>query len=331
MLQPDTITEIRKILDVVEVESPATFTFAGRRFRIPGDPTAKETATVIALTQEIYQNGFCQRVEDAGKQHFPAGDQADDFSAELLSANKAKARWSNGWTIASIDNVGRILAQRNGALRLFWPGEYLVEDLAGNLPQVSALARVHVAVESLTAQPGFYFAFGESLDNRRDRLDIVRFYWSVSAAAAVRLVEALTQKLNRFCIPYRFKCLTKPSQYWRLDPAVLYVERRYFRITAELSSEIYIRLQRDMRTASPLFTKVLAPGLGLAEDPPNMTSFGLHRSGLLAKALFEGQDSNATRAQLSSIIERQFEREGLSLMRPYLNAGSIDDYEFAIA
>jgi len=329
----DTRSEISKIFKLLEIDSPAAFTFAGSRFTTPGEPDAEETrgATLAALTQQLYLNCFCRRFTGVLKEHaLPTADASDDLSTELSVANQAKSRWSGGWTIISIDASGRILAQQTDAVRLFWPGEYVVPDLAASAPRVGASARVHVAAESLSAQPGFYFAFGESLEDRRENTDIIRFYLSVSDNGVGHLLHDLTLKLNRFFVPYRLKCFIRRAQYWRLDAVVLCVERRFYQISAELIPGIYDCVRRDMQTASPLFTKTLAPGLAFPEDPPSGVGFGLDRCGLLARALLEGYDNHAAGSELLPIVEKKFGREGLSLDKPYLNPGSVDDYEFAI-
>jgi len=75
-------------------------------------------------------------------------------------------------------------------------------------------------------------------------------------------------------------------------------------------------------------TDVLAPrladGLALAEDPGE--SFGEHRSKILAAAMAatRGKPLDERRAE----VRLQFEQQGLSLDQPWLNAGSVDCYEF---
>ncbi|NJL09609.1 MAG: hypothetical protein HC908_03665 [Calothrix sp. SM1_7_51] len=81
----------------------------------------------------------------------------------------------------------------------------------------------------------------------------------------------------------------------------------------------------------PLFTKLLAPGLGLAEEPDHKfsdrESFGTNRCQIIAngliKAWSKGDESPKTRI---SEIYQQFTELGIDIQRAYLNARSEDIY-----
>jgi hypothetical protein len=188
-----------------------------------------------------------------------------------------------------------------------------------------------VATESLTAQPGFYFAFGESMEDHQDGVEYIRFYWSIAASAAAQLVSVLTERLNRFRVPFRYKCQRSRAQYERLDPAVLYLDKKYYQIGAQHVAEAYARVRDHLKPAAPIFTKVLVPGIALAEDPPNGDSFGMHRCGILAAGLWEAHARGVTDdAARLDFVEAGFAQRGLALEQPYLNPGSVDWYTFAL-
>lgn len=325
-------SELTAIAAAIAVESPLAFTFAGRRFALPGERSPAEMlAMLLALLKEqLYQHCFCRRFTGSIEDDPPA-ERDDNFPKELSAANTGQSRWSSGWTIVGVEPSGKVAAQMNAVTRSFWPGEYLIPDLPASPPRIGASVRVHVGTASFTMQPGFFFVLGESLDNRQEGIELVRFYWSIEAAAAPILIQLLTERFNQFVVPFRFKCLTQRENYKRLDPAVLYVGRRFYRITAELASEVYARVGSQMRPASPLFTKNLLPGLALAEDPETRESFGMHRCGIVAEGLWEAHVRGVPAEQRLAVLEECFERHGLSLSRPYLNPGSIDDYDFAVA
>ena len=126
---------------------------------------------------------------------------------------------------------------------------------------------LRVSRESTRLQSAFYFAFGETLPPLGPDFDLVRFYWNVQLAAAPELVRVLTTRLNRFRVPFRLKCLTIPEHYDRLDSAVLFVQKRYFPITAQLITDARDELAHLLSDATPLFTLRLAAGLGFGFMP----------------------------------------------------------------
>ena len=66
----------------------------------------------------------------------------------------------------------------------------------------------------------------------------------------------------------------------------------------------------------PLFTKRLANGLGLAEDPSRGMSFGQHRCRLTAQALWRSfARGDADRNSRADSVASAFHREGLDPLR----------------
>jgi hypothetical protein len=82
----------------------------------------------------------------------------------------------------------------------------------------------------------------------------------------------------------------------------------------------------------PLFTLRLAPGLAFAEDPGTQESFGMCRSRILAQGIWQAhvQGIRGTAERLK-VVEQQFQSQGVSLARPWLNPGSADEFQFETA
>jgi hypothetical protein len=78
-----------------------------------------------------------------------------------------------------------------------------------------------------------------------------------------------------------------------------------------------------------MFTKQLAPGLAVAEDPGAGKSFGQHRCELVAEGLTRAFRSGTTdlNGVVNSIASR-FAEDGLVLSRPWLSAGSRTHYRW---
>jgi hypothetical protein len=247
-----------------------------------------------------------------------------DLTSILIAAKASRAAWDEGWRIDQILYDGRILARKSGAARSFLPGEYLTQRGLGAGPEAGKPVSIFLPGGSGDMQPGLYHAFGDTVGEFEDSEQTLRFYWNVSAEGAPRLMEAITREFNRFQIAFHFKCGTRAAHYPRRDAAVLYLHRRYYAIAALLVERIHARLKALLNAGTPLFARCLADGLGFAEDPGD--SFGKHRCKILAEAMAATRGKPAD--ERLEEVRRQFERRGLSLDRSWLNAGSVDQYEF---
>jgi hypothetical protein len=179
--------------------------------------------------------------------------------------------------------------------------------------------------------PGFYVAIGDSdEDDRRDDDEpLLRLYWHLTAGAAVAYMAAATAHLNAAGVPFRTKVLSAPAAYQRADAGVLYFGRRHYGRARDALAQVLTAVVGGLRPDVPLFTRRLAPGLGLAEDPRNGLSFGQHRCRLIARALWGAfERGEAGRDGRAAAVAAAFGEAGLDLSRPYLEPGSDDPYDF---
>src|SRR6266446_5087093 len=98
---------------------------------------------------------------------------------------------------------------------MLWPFDFLPLGRFLMAPGEGANISILVARESRTMQPGFYFAFGEAVTDQQDDYSIVRFYWNIPDSLAPGLIRLITRRLNRFQVPFRFKCLSFRTQFKR--------------------------------------------------------------------------------------------------------------------
>ncbi len=77
----------------------------------------------------------------------------------------------------------------------------------------------------------------------------------------------------------------------------------------------------------PVFTKPMAPGIGLAEDPGTEESFGQNRCRLLAEGMIRAYEQRARSLDRRlQILAESYAGAGISLTHPYLNRNSTDGY-----
>ena len=267
---------------------------------MPGPPDDPETLYARCYTRSVLRT-------------FEAGEPGD-----LARANTTREAIDYGWRAEQAVAEGYLLARKAGAARRFRPGQYLTLRGPGAKVENGEPVRILVSPGAADIQDGFYHALGETVSDYDEFEDLVRFYWNISAAGAAPLMESLTREFNRFGVPFRFKCGQVPEVYERRDAGVFYVHRRYYPIAVQLVERLHAGAASWVRDGVPLFTRPLARGLGLAEDPGE--SFGKNRCAILSECMA------ATRGQTPedrlSDLRRRFAARGLSLDAPWLNSGA---------
>lgn len=327
--------ELTKIFSAITILSSTSIAFAGQvapqfdatKQQVPGLSPSQDPM-VTQLQMALYQHCYVKRFNGDFQPQQHIAVQPDNLLQLLSESNASRERWDSGWRIHRVLPSGQILAHKNGLVRLLWAGEFVSHEGPGVSPREGANISVFVPRESKTLQPGFYFAFGEAITDQQDDYNVVRLYWHVSGAHIAELIGLITQSLNRFQIPYRLKCPNSIALYKRVDTAVLYISPRFYRVAAEMLVDVHHKMLDRLQPETPIFTKQLARGLGLAEDPGNGESFGMHRCRIVAEAIWQAytQGLQTEQARLEQVVN-QFASYGLSLERPYLNARSDDQYD----
>ncbi|HVY70031.1 MAG TPA: T3SS effector HopA1 family protein [Verrucomicrobiae bacterium] len=332
----DPEAELAPVFAATRVVSPMAFTFEdGPVIQMQtADPAPRWQAPVAQgigamvqpLATQYYQR--CYLRPATGGQPFSSPAYDPGFLERLSQANRARERWDAGWRIYQAQSNGQVLVQKGEFSRAAMPGEYVVQTPGP--PRVGQEVAIRAIREAREFQPGFYFCFGETLSDQFDEFDLVRVYFHATDTAVPALLEGLTTALNEAQVPYRLKCPSAPGFYQRADAMVLYFGKRYSPVIGCLVKHLPGGVLGQLRAPTPLFTREVHPGVGVADDPGNGESFGMHRCRLLAEGVLEAwrQGSQSVAARLEA-VRRRFAVEGLDLNRPHLNAGSTDIFELA--
>jgi hypothetical protein len=305
------------VIDATSISTAAGWT---------GVPTEANPEQLLAraIQASLYDRCYAHRLDDAAQQpdrQVPIEDA--DFARRLAEANTSRERWDPDWMIYQLAANGQVFVRKGERERIAMPGAFISDFVLGQAPQIGASVRLRAPREATGVQPGYYFAFGETLDEAAEQLSLVRFYFHCAAENAAALLAAITSALNRFQIPFQVKAPVSPALYGRTDAIVLYVAARFFAIVARIVSSV--RQQTALGLTVPLFTKQLWPGIGVAVEPGTGESFGSHRCRLCAEGIVDAwregrQDASA---RLTAAAAR-FAAAGLDITRPYLGAGWID-------
>lgn len=252
------------------------------------------------------------------------------FYERLHHKNHGTGYFDPGWTVlrqeedstlAVIKDNLTLHIERERHLRLDQQSVAVGDVVAIRLPQNRVQSGFYMAVSNISSRDR----------NPAHESECVRIYFNVSPEGAIAMMDALTQQLNDITIPFKFKALYNPSDYDRYDSTVLYLEKQDYEVVRQVLQDVYSEKRSYFQPEVPLFTKCLAPGLALAEEPncrlASKESFGTNRCQIVARGLLEAQQigDESPEGRVTAILQ-QFSHLGIDVNHPYLNANSEDTY-----
>ncbi len=253
------------------------------------------------------------------------------FYQRLHVNNHGNGYHDPGWQI--------ILQEPDGSLAVAKGGITLHIERKNHLPPYQQNAKVGESVAiwmpKNRLQNGSYVALsnvGQDKQNNPDGdLGVGRIYLNLNPRGAIVIMGILTRLLNESEIPFSFKVLYNPISYGRFDSGILYFEKVNYPTIHFVLDKIYQEHQSFFQPDVPLFTKFLAPGISVAEEPIEKftanESFGMNRCQIIANALSEAwhKNHNSPEERMSK-IKQYFQKFNLDLRHPHLNPDSEDVY-----
>ena len=306
------LEELSLLLGTISIDDTGII-FRDRQYPVSGN-NKLETLTAI-LYNECYAKKL---VFQRGNSILPYQAPQDNEFIEKLSGANYSASIENGWRVKAKLNLGQLEVIKEDKTRTIKPYEYQPYNDAVN---INDHIRVRQTLEDRSTQKGFYYAF--SIEPFILAPTSVRVYWNVESDGAPLLLTAITSLLNRYRLPFLFKCLDQPALYSRRDCCVLYFEMKYFHVFKWLFPSIYKTILGKIQSDVPLFTHAIAEGVGIAEHPLNNESFGMKMMKILSSAIIQipsGEQINTERK--IAYIETVFASAGVDLSSPFLNMSS---------
>jgi hypothetical protein len=246
------------------------------------------------------------------------------FFQRLQEANHGQGYFDPGWAVLSAEDDQTLLVKKAG-LRLYIQRE---QHLSAAEREAIAGEVVAIKVPKNRMQNGFYVAVSDQGFNHPTEDEVlVRIYLNLTPAGSVAVMASLTEELNAASIPFSFKVLYNPQDYNRYDSGVLYFDARDYGVVMGVLPEIHRQHRSHFLPEIPLFTKRLAVGIGLAEEPNHkfgeQESFGMNRCQMVANGLLKSwqQGDQTFNNRLTAILE-QFLLAEISLKHPHLNCQS---------
>lgn len=267
-------------------------------------------------------NSDCQDVENN-----TVGGLNVEFSQRLQENNCGKGYFDPGWQILREESDGTV-AVRKDRLTLHIDRDRHLQ-LAQQFDNIGDL--VAIRMPSNLMDNGCYVAVGNA--GKIATSEAIDIYFNLSSQGAIALMKAITKQLNKINLPFTFKVIYEPSAYDCYDAGILNCARHNYAPVQQILEPIYKENRAYFQQSVPLFTKLLAPGLSLAESPYLLRveagNFGKHRCQIVADGLLAAwQTGDLSSAGRMLSIRQHFSSEGIELERPYLNPKSEDVYKF---
>lgn len=296
------------------------------------NPDASEIDSDEVLVREILEVLYAKVYtrQDQIQTRYPPSDWLgtnQEFIEQLNQANHSQQSIDRAWRVYHVGIDGRVSVQKGNRSRVALPGEFIRNKMTGALPKLGDMVDLVAYPCSLELSPGFYFAFGQYLTDQFDEYALVRIYFHVEAAGAIKLMKLLSCQLNHYHVPYRFKCLSSPAAYTRADAAVLYVSKRYFAMVSQILDGLYSELAGNLRAEIPLFCFPFRSGIGIADDSGMNESFGKSRCRLIASALVEiWRKKIEDKDQQFKVLEQKFLDLNLNSNLPFMKRPMADSW-----
>jgi len=324
---PSVSSDVSEIINATTIRSVDRFVVADSVCDVPSDVDGDVGLTSL-LANALYRLMYCRPTTNSVARAIDTR-AARVFVDELSSANCGTGTWEPGWRIETVEPDGTLVVanQRDDLTVWAQPWQFASANAARH---AGILGRLHVGKELREMLPGYYTALGDADQPVTDggtAVELVRIYWHLTADGAATWIRELTQRLNAAEIAFRAKVLSVPAAYFRADAGVLYLARPDFDRTKPLLPELHRSVSQHLRPATPMFTKRLARGLAVAEDPSGGRSFGQHRCEVIAEGLVRAfERGRASAAAQADEVANRFTEEGLDVTRPWLGPGSEERY-----
>jgi hypothetical protein len=302
---------VRELLAALRVHSGGGWSWFGRRRDLPSIPVEDTSIRRHAAMRELRDHLYGRFYVTGGPA--PGGppgapDTAQWLSERLMRIGASMTSRQPGWRVVRAQRRVLILEQSGLTVRA------TASDIAGGAPRAGELVEAYVPGALEAAQGGFVLLLGRRTLSEVSEDPVDRIYWHVRASAAPPLASMLAGDLDGRDVPFRLKVLAAPGLFVRCDAAILHVPRRDRKAAVAIARDVRGRMRDGMVDATPVFTRRLAGGVALAEEPPGGESFGMHRCALLADALLMAAERAVTDEEgRMAIVRERFADEGIAL------------------
>lgn len=237
-----------------------------------------------------------------------------NFYCQLRQSNPSYGYLDPDWQVVAETDAGELVVLKEGLHLHINPHQHLPRDL--NQVKIGSFVPICLPPD-LVGQDTYDLVGNFGIPARSHSVQI---YFNFTPSAALAIATQLANELNKLSIPFQFAILHNPTSFYRYDAGTLCLSQQDYAAIQSMLMEIYHQHQAEFSADIPLFTKLLAPGLGIAEVPTGAATFGMQRCELLAIGLLAAMEQNQTLpAEKLSRICQEFTTAGIDWLQPDLN------------
>lgn len=319
--------ELLSIIGAVKFTSTNSFSFAGKNFSYGQGVSNYINSLADLLKQILYAQCYCQKFENKYIENELQPVLDNNFLRALDLANSSVNKLDSGWVLEQMLANGKVVAKKNTHYKILNHGEFKLVNMQESMPKEGDVISINCKRDSSNYQSAFYYAFGNEIEYDQNLVTLIRIYFNIESDDAPQLIKLITSELNKYFIPFSFKCLNQSYYYSRIDSAVLYIQKPYYNITKHILTHAFEKQSFSFNDATSLFTKKIMKGVSIAEEPGDGESFGTSRCGMLANSLINSKNKGIeSPEEILEDAEFFFQNCGINIYNAYLNKGSTDNY-----
>ncbi len=264
--------------------------------------------------------------EAADRQSHPVKNNMIDgidlnFHPQLQQSNTSSGYFDPDWQILATADRGELIVVKDGLQLHINPEQHLAPEFRQATP--GKIVPIYLP-PNLMGQDT-YIAIANA--GSPSGVQSIQIYFNFTPDAAIAITHQLTRELNKLGLRFQFAILHDPAAFHRWDAGTLWLDQSDYQLLQPILADIYHSHQAAFSPNIPLFSKQLAPGLGLVEVPMDSNCFGLHRCYFLATGLVMAINQGQTSvAEKLNCIQQALSTAGIDLSQPYLNPAATDVY-----
>jgi hypothetical protein len=235
------------------------------------------------------------------------------FVDGLIDDFVSNGAWRDHWKILDHDSSG--ISVTNGPLKLTTSKS----ELSAQAVRTGEPCRVRFPSCLRYALPGWCSFVGDAGSHDAGS-KLLRVYLAAGdGKRAAKVVGGLSAALNSQKIRFSLKIANHSSRLDRADAMVLYIDGdSWLRVRPDVISA-YREGSWRLDQRPPGFTKLVAPGVGMAEElaKSSQISFGQHLAAVIANALLTEPEHSSSKVTRLKYLRRALSEAGLDPTHPF--------------